>query len=71
MCVCIYVEGEVFLPLGPPFPLPYYQLTLYSTVVTICTNLFHVQKPSILPTQCIYVFPMILTINSDCLPKQH
>jgi hypothetical protein len=25
----------------------------------------------ILPTQCIYVFRMILTINSDYFPKQH
>jgi hypothetical protein len=25
----------------------------------------------ILPTQCICVFRMVLTINSDCFPKQH
>jgi hypothetical protein len=25
----------------------------------------------ILLTQCIYVFRMVLTINSDCFPKQH
>jgi hypothetical protein len=24
-----------------------------------------------LPTECICVFHMILTINSDCFPKQH
>jgi hypothetical protein len=23
------------------------------------------------PTQCIYVFRMVLAINSDCFPKQH
>jgi hypothetical protein len=25
----------------------------------------------ILPTECIHVFRMVLTINSDCFPKQH
>jgi hypothetical protein len=25
----------------------------------------------ILPTECIFVFHMILTINSDYFPKQH
>jgi hypothetical protein len=25
----------------------------------------------ILPTQCVCVFRMVLTINSDCFPKQH
>jgi hypothetical protein len=25
----------------------------------------------ILPTQCICVFRMVLTTNSDCFPKQH
>jgi hypothetical protein len=28
-------------------------------------------KRRILPTQCICVFCMVLTINSDCFPKQH
>jgi hypothetical protein len=28
-------------------------------------------KLCILPTQCICVFRMVLTINSDCFPKQH
>jgi hypothetical protein len=26
---------------------------------------------SFLPTECICVFRMVLTINSDCFPKQH
>jgi hypothetical protein len=25
----------------------------------------------ILPTECIYVFRMILTANSDCFPKRY
>jgi hypothetical protein len=33
--------------------------------------LFHYSKLRILPTQYIDVFHMILTINSDCFPKQH
>jgi hypothetical protein len=28
-------------------------------------------KLHILPTECIYVFRMVLTINSNCFPKQH
>jgi hypothetical protein len=28
-------------------------------------------KLHILLTQCIHVFRMVLTINSDCFPKQH
>ena len=31
-------------------------LTLYSTVVTMCTNGFNIHKFYVLPTQCIYVF---------------
>jgi hypothetical protein len=38
-----------------------------STVVTICTT----SLLCILPTQCICVFRMVLTINSDYFPKQH
>jgi hypothetical protein len=35
-------------------------------------NVFPVRyKFCILPTQCICVFRMVLTINSDCFPKQH
>jgi hypothetical protein len=29
------------------------------------------KKIRIMPTQCIYVFHMVLTINSDCFSKQH
>jgi hypothetical protein len=29
------------------------------------------KKLSILPTQCVYVFRMVLTINSDYFPKRH
>jgi hypothetical protein len=35
---------------------------------TICFNKL---KLWILPTKCICVFRMVLTINSDCFPKQH
>jgi hypothetical protein len=28
-------------------------------------------KPCILPTECVCVFRVVLTINSDCFPKQH
>jgi hypothetical protein len=33
--------------------------------------LFNTPKSCILPTHCICVFRMVLTINSDCFPKQH
>jgi hypothetical protein len=33
--------------------------------------IYHIRKLYILPTQCICVFRMVLTINSDCFPKQH
>jgi hypothetical protein len=46
-------------------------LTRLSPVVTICTTLFDTSKLCILPTQCIWVSRMVLTINSDCFPKQH
>jgi hypothetical protein len=42
-----------------------------NTVVYMCTTYFNTKKPFILPTQCIYVFRMVLTVNSDCFPKQH
>jgi hypothetical protein len=35
------------------------------------TTCFDTSKLHILPTQCICVFHMVLTINSDCFPKQH
>jgi hypothetical protein len=40
-------------------------------VVTICTTHFNKPKLYILPTECMCVFSMVLTINSDCLPEQH
>jgi hypothetical protein len=46
-------------------------LTLYSSVFTMCTICFNVLKLCILPTQCICVLRMVLTINSDYFPKQH
>jgi hypothetical protein len=33
--------------------------------------LFHNSILRILPTQCICVFRMALTVNRDCFPKQH
>jgi hypothetical protein len=35
-------------------------------VVTICTTCCNILKLCILPTECIYVFHMVITINSDC-----
>jgi hypothetical protein len=32
---------------------------------------FNILQLCILPTQCMCVFRMVLTINSDCFPKQH
>jgi hypothetical protein len=40
-------------------------------VVIICTTCSNTLKLCILPTECICVFRMVLTINSDCFPKQH
>jgi hypothetical protein len=36
---------------------------------SICTICFNILKLCILPTVCVCVYRMILTINSDCLPK--
>jgi hypothetical protein len=44
---------------------------LWSLVVNIYTICFNTLKLCILPTECICVFRMVLTINSDCFPKQH
>jgi hypothetical protein len=38
-------------------------------MVTICTACFKIKVSGILPTECIYVFHMIFTINGDY--KQH
>jgi hypothetical protein len=40
-------------------------------MVTVCTASFNIQTPWILPTQCIYMFHMVLTINNDCFLKRH
>jgi hypothetical protein len=40
-------------------------------VATIRTTCFNTLNLCILPTECIYVFRMVLTIDSDCFPKQH
>jgi hypothetical protein len=46
-------------------------LILYNTVVTRCIARLNIQKLCILPTDCIYVLRIVLTINSDCFPKQY
>jgi hypothetical protein len=38
---------------------------------SICSTCCNTLKLCILPTQCVCVFRMVLTINSDCFPKQH
>ena len=48
-----------------------HDLTFCSPVVTKRTTNFNTKNVCILPTQCIYVFCMILTINSDHFHKQH
>jgi hypothetical protein len=42
-----------------------------SRVVSIYATCFIIKTLFILPTQCICLFRMVLTINSDCFPKQH
>jgi hypothetical protein len=42
-----------------------------SLVVSIRTTCFNIPPLCILPTQCICVFRMVLTINRDCFPKHH
>jgi hypothetical protein len=37
----------------------------------MCTTCFNIPKLSILPPHSIYVFRMVLTINSDCFAEQH
>jgi hypothetical protein len=39
-------------------------------MVNMCTISFNVKEFCILPTERIYVFHMVLTINSDYFPKQ-
>lgn len=46
-----------------------HKLALWSTVVTIHTTCFYITKLCILPSECIYVFRIILTINGYCSPN--
>ena len=46
-------------------------LTLKSSVVTICTTRFNIQKVYVLPTLCIYVFSVDMRTNSDYFTVQH
>jgi hypothetical protein len=45
--------------------------TSKSPVVTICASLFSMLKFCVLPIECIYVFCMVLTINSAYFPGQN
>jgi hypothetical protein len=40
-------------------------------MVIICTTRFNLVELCILFRECVYVFRMVLTIKSDCFPKQH
>jgi hypothetical protein len=40
-------------------------------MIIIYTTRFNILKLCIVLTQCICVFHVILTVNSDCFPKQH
>jgi hypothetical protein len=40
-------------------------------VLTVCTIIFDMLKLWILPTECIFVFRLVLAINGHCSPKQH
>jgi hypothetical protein len=46
-------------------------LTFQSPVVAKCTTRFNILKLPILPTGCTSVFRMVLTLNNECLPKEH
>jgi hypothetical protein len=49
----------------------YIYITYQSSVVTICTTMFHTHKFYILPAKCIYVSCVDLRTNSDYFPMQH
>lgn len=49
----------------------WFNLRLWCTMVIICTTCFNIQILCVLPTQCIYVFHMILAVNCCYFPKQH
>ena len=40
-------------------------LILYTQVVTLCTTSFKIQESYAVPTQCIYVFCVVLRTNND------
>jgi len=46
-------------------------ITLQTSVVTICTTRFNMQQFYVLPPQCIYVFCVDPRTNSDYFPLQH
>jgi hypothetical protein len=47
------------------------QFYYISLVITIYTTHFNILKLCILPTQCICVFHVVLTINIGYFSKQH
>jgi hypothetical protein len=57
---------EEFVEFSHLFPV-----TLKSILVTMCTTCFKIKILFILPTECMYMFYVVLTINSNCFPKQH
>lgn len=44
--------------------------TLWSSSY-ICTTTFYIQKFEIMPTNCIYVYYMVLRTNNDYIRVQH
>jgi hypothetical protein len=46
-------------------------LTLHNLVVSLSTAMFNIHKRYVLPTQCIYVFCVVLRTNSDYFTVQH
>jgi hypothetical protein len=52
-------------------PLQVAPLTHKNLVLTIFTTYFNILKLLILPTDCVCVLRMVLTIESDYFPKQH
>jgi hypothetical protein len=48
-----------------------FMLNPESRVITIYTTRFNILKLYILPTQCICVFHVVLTVNIGYFPKQH
>jgi hypothetical protein len=61
---CSYFPCHFFLMLSLHYHLKTYGYYIYHTPLNTL-------KLCILSTHCICVFRMVLTINSDCFPKQH